>query len=70
MRHGTCLLIIFISNLFSHKNSFVRKLTMQVIYCGIDQIGVVQVLNLPRDILEKLMTSITSTSQDNSPDAR
>ena len=63
-------LLYLLSNLFSHKNPVVRKLTMQVIYCGIEQIGDVQVLNFPRDVLEKLMTSITSTSQDNSPDAR
>ncbi|KAI6657581.1 Nose resistant to fluoxetine protein 6-like [Oopsacas minuta] len=59
-----------ISGGIGHKNPVVRKLAMQVICYGVDQIGDVQVLNLPRDVIEKLMVSITNTSQDNSPDAR
>ena len=70
MRRVLVYLLYSLYNLFSHKSSVIRKLTMQVIYNGIEQIGYVQVLNLPRDVLEKLMTSITSTSQDNTPDAR
>ena len=45
-------------------------MAMQLLCNGMEQIGDVQVLNLPRDALEKLMLSITTTSHDNTPDAR
>ena len=54
----------------SHKNGVVRKLTIQLIYSGVERCGGVQMLNLPRDVLEKLMVGITTASQDNVPDSR